>query len=186
MIGMLATLLLLLQEAEGAIESPTPSLLQPNAGLVIFTALAFGIVLVLLWKYAWGPIVNAMEERETKIEASLSEAERAMAQAKAIQADNQKALREAEQQAQTVLREAREEAERLRSEEVEKTRAQIRQLQAQAQEEIEQEKQNALSELRAEVADLAIQAASKILHENLDAERQRRLVNTFIDELPKN
>ena len=56
----------------------------------------------------------------------------------------------------------------------------------QAQAEIEREKDSALSTLRAEVADLAIQAAEKILEENLDAQRQRRLVENFLDELPKN
>ncbi|MEX0748243.1 MAG: F0F1 ATP synthase subunit B, partial [Rhodothermales bacterium] len=71
-------------------------------------------------------------------------------------------------------------------EEVEKTRAQIRQMKEQAEADIEREKQSALDELRSEVADLAIQAAEKILKENLDAGRQRKLVDRFIEELPKN
>lgn len=186
--------LLLLQEAAGAAaeaaqavpDAAPPSLLQPNVGLVVFTAIAFGIVLALLAKFAWPVIVDAMEERETKIDASLRQAETALAEAKKIQADNERARRESEQDAQRILREARENAERLRTEEVEKTRAQIRQLQEAAQEEIEREKQSALAELRAEVADLALAAASKVLGENLDEPRQRRLVENFIDELPKN
>ena len=167
-------------------DAPTPFLLQPNAGLVLFTTIVFLIVLWILGKYAWKPILGTLEERERSIEDSMTRAERALAEAKQIQADNAKARREAEQEAQRIMREARETAEQLRAEEIDKTRSQIRHMQEQAQAEIEREKQGALETLRAEVADLAIQAAEKILAENLDAQRQRRLVNDFIDQLPKN
>lgn len=179
---MPVALTLLLQAAE----PETPSLLSPNVGLAFFTAIVFLIVAFLLRRYAWGPIATALEEREHSIEESMTRAERALEEARQIQADNARARREAEQDAQRILREARESAEQLRADEVEQTRAQIRQMQEQAQTEIEREKQGALETLRAEVADLAIQAAEKILGENLDAPRQRRLVDTFIDQLPKN
>ena len=175
---MYLSLLLAAVQAEVP-EAPTPDLLAPNAGLVFWTAVTFGIVLFLLWRYAWGPIARALEEREDNISSSIQRAEKALAEAKQVQADNQKARREAE-------REARDSAEALREEEVEKTRAKIRQMQEQAQAEIEREKQGALEELREEVADLAIQAASKILKEDLDQDRQRRLVDDFIDDLPTN
>ena len=81
---------------------------------------------------------------------------------------------------------SREEAERLRSVEVDKTRAQIQQMQEAAQSEIEREKHSALNSLRQEVADLAISAAEKILRENLDADRQKRIVSDFLKDLPKN
>lgn len=171
---------------EAAPEAAPPSLLQPNVGLVIFTAFVFLIVAWLLRKYAWGPITTALEDRERNIEESITRAERALEEAKQIQADNERARREAEQEAQRLLREAREEAERLRADEAQKTREQIQHLRDQAQADIEREKDSALDELRAEVADLAIQAAEKILQENLDRDRQRRLVNHFIDDLPKN
>lgn len=161
-------------------------LLDPNFGLAIWITIVFSLLLFLLWKFAWGPITRALEERETTIDSSIQRAEKALLEAKSIQAENEKARREAEHEAQRILREARETAERLRGEEVEKTRAQIRQLQEQAQAEIEREKQSALDQLRAEVADLALLAAQKILQENLDADRQRKLVDRFIDDLPKN
>ena len=167
-------------------EAPTPDLLAPNVGLVFWTAVTFGIVLFLLWRYAWGPITEALEEREENISNSIQRAEKALAEAKQVQADNQKARREAEREAQRILREAREAAESLREDEVEKTREKIRKMQEQAQAEIEREKQGALEELREEVADLAIQAASKILKEDVDGDRQRRLVDNFIDDLPTN
>ncbi|WP_457652742.1 F0F1 ATP synthase subunit B [Rhodocaloribacter sp.] len=161
-------------------------LLSPNVGLIFWITVTFLLLLLLLRRYAWGPIIKALDTRERKIEESMARAEQALAEARKIQADNERARREAEQEAQRILREAREAAEHLRTEEVEKTRAQIRRMQEQAQAEIEREKQSALDALRAEVADLAIKAAEKILHENLDATRQRKIVDAFIDDLPKN
>ncbi|RMH62792.1 MAG: ATP synthase F0 subunit B [Bacteroidetes bacterium] len=161
-------------------------LLEPYAGLIFWKAIAFGLLLFILYRFAWGPITKALTEREQNIDMSLRKAEEALAEARQIQADNARARREAEQDAQRILREAREAAEKLRTEEIERTRAQIRQMQEQAQAEIEREKQGALQALRAEVADLAIQAAEKILAENLDPARQRRLVDDFINQLPRN
>jgi F-type H+-transporting ATPase subunit b len=161
-------------------------LLSPHAGLIFWKALTFLLLLYLLYKFAWKPITTALNDREKTIDSSIQRAEEALAEAKKIQADNQKARREAEQEAQRLLREAREQAEQLRDDEVQKTRAQIQQMRDQAQAEIEREKQGALDELRAEVADLAIQAAEKILEDSLDGSRQRKLVSDFIDDLPKN
>ncbi|MEM1043659.1 MAG: F0F1 ATP synthase subunit B [Bacteroidota bacterium] len=161
-------------------------LLSPNAGLIFWMALAFLTLFFLLRKFAWPFILGGVQEREQTIEDSLASAQKALAEAKQLSADNEKARREGEAQAQQILREAREAAEALRTEQVEKTRAQIRTMQDQAQAEIEREKQQALAELRTEVADLAIQAAEKILHANLDAPQQRKLVEDFIADLPKN
>ena len=162
------------------------NLLSPNFGLVIWLAIVFSILLVILKRYAWGPITSALEDRERTIDESIQRAEKALTEAKQLQADNERARREAEQEAQRLLRAAREQADHLRNEEVQKTREQIQHLRDQAQAEIEREKDSALNALRAEVADLAIRAAEIILQENLDAPRQRRLVETFIDDLPKN
>ncbi|MEX2400773.1 MAG: F0F1 ATP synthase subunit B [Rhodothermales bacterium] len=162
------------------------SLLEPNTGLIFYKTLVFGLLLLLLYRYAWKPITSALSEREETIDSSIKRAERALAEARQIQSQNEKDRREAEQEAQRLIREAREAADRARSEEIEKTRADIRRMKEQAEKEIEREKQSALNELRDEVAALAIQAAEKILQENLDAGRQRRLVDRFIDSLPKN
>ena len=161
-------------------------LLAPNAGLAFWILVTFIALMLILRRFAWGPITNALDVREKKIEESMDRAEKALAEARQIQADNDRARREADQEAQRIIREAREAAESLRSEEVDKTRAQMQQMQEQARAEIEREKQSALDTLRTEVADLAIQAAEKILQENLDEGRQRRIVDSFLDGLPKN
>jgi F-type H+-transporting ATPase subunit b len=158
-------------------------LLSPNVGLIVWITISFLILLALLRRFAWGPITSALTEREHRIADAMQRAEKALAEAKQIQADNDRARREAEQEAQRILREAREAAEHVRTSEVEKTRAQIQHLQQQAQDEIGREKQAALEALRTEVADLAIRAAEKVVQENLDAPRQRKIVETFLEGL---
>lgn len=162
------------------------NLLAPNAGLAFWFAVSFLIFMWLLKAKAWGPITAALEEREKRIEDSIQSADRALAEAKQIQADNMKARREADQQAQTILREARESADKIRTAEIDKTKQSILQMQETAKQEIDREKQKALLDLRAQVAELAIGAAEKILADNLDADRQRKLVDSFINDLRSN
>lgn len=159
-------------------------LLSPGVGVIFWTALSFTILLFILSKYAWKPITAALEEREKTIEDSITRAEKALEEAKRLQSDTDAARREAEKQAQAIMREAREEAERLRSAEVEKTRTQLQAMQAQAQADLERQRQQAIADLRKEVANLAVGAAGKLLGESVDDEKQHRLVNKFLDEMP--
>ncbi len=162
------------------------SLLSPNVGLMFWITITFLLLMFVLRRFAWGPITSALTTREQRIEESIRSAEKALEEARQIQADNTKARQEAEQSAQQILRDARTSADSLRSEEMEKTRSQIQRMQEQATAEIEREKEGALDELRTEVADLAIKAAEKILSESLDATRQRKLVDGFLKDLSKN
>lgn len=161
-------------------------ILSPNWGLIVWMSIAFFTLLMLLGKFAWPAIVGGIEERERRIETSLTEADRALAQAKQLQADNDAARRQSEQQAQVILREAREEAEALRSADIEKTRAELADMKESARADIEREKRQALAELRSEVAALAVTGAEKILKKEIDPATQSGLVDDFIAELPKN
>ena len=162
------------------------SLLEPNAGLIFYKVIVFALLLFLLRKFAWKPIVSALSEREETIDASIRQAERALEEARQTGEKNEEARRAAEENARRIMQDARAAAERVRTEDLEKTRARIRQMQKQAQDEIEREKQRALEELRDEVAGLAIQTAEQILEETLDTDRHRKLVNRFIEQLPRN
>jgi F-type H+-transporting ATPase subunit b len=161
-------------------------LLSPNVGLAFWLVLSFLILLGLLSKFAFPAILGGLKEREATIEESMARAERALAEAKQLQSDNETARRDAERQAQAILRDAREQADAQRAADVDKTRVEIARLNAAARADIEREKQQALVELRQEVSALAIGAAEKILGEVLDADRQRGLVDQFIADLPTN
>lgn len=162
------------------------SFISPSLGLIFWETVAFLIFLYVLYRYGWDPVTNALQEREEEIDSSIQRAEKALAEAKELQEENKQNRRKAEREAQRILREARESAQELREEEEARTREKIQQMQEQARTEIEREKQAALQELRDEVADLAIQAASKIVKKDLDADRNRELVNDFLDDFPKN
>ena len=162
------------------------NLLSPNVGLVIWLTIVFIALLFILRRFAWGPITSALEERERKIDDSIRRAEKALDESRHVQKENKRIRRDAELEAQRLLRATREEIERLRADELLRTREEIGQLHAQAQDEISRKKEEALQALRTEVADLAVQAAERILRANLDVQLQRGLVDSFLDELRTN
>jgi F-type H+-transporting ATPase subunit b len=161
-------------------------MLDLNPGLIIWTAITFLILLFLLRKIAWKPLLNALQSREEKIQSSLERAEKAKEEAERLLEENRTNLQGAEDQAHQVIREGRAVAEKLKNEILEKANASSRRMIEQAKEEIQREKDVALAELRREVVDLAIQVASKILGEELDERHHRKVVEDFLRELPKN
>jgi F-type H+-transporting ATPase subunit b len=161
-------------------------MLEPNLGLIVWTAITFFILLVFLGKFAWKPLLNDLQSREEKISNSLERAEKAKEEAERVLEENKKNLQRADEQAQQAIREGRTAAERLKNEILEKANASSRRMIEQAREEIQREKEAALNELRREVVDLAIRAAGKILGEELDERHHRKVIEGFLRELPKN
>lgn len=157
-----------------------------DAGLFWWELIAFIAFVYILGKFAWRPMLNALQERENSIRDSLDAAENAMKKAEKISKENEAALREAEIMAQKIRKEAVEEAELLRADRLEKAKKEADELVEHARSTIEQEKKRALLELRKEVADLAIKAASTIIDAELDAEKNRKLVDNFLKDLSKN
>jgi F-type H+-transporting ATPase subunit b len=158
-------------------------MLQLNTGLIIWTALTFGALLVVLRAYAWKPILNNLETREDTIRQSLERAEEAKREAERILEENKKNLAKAEEMAQQLLREARELSEKMRTESVSKAKVEGNKLLDKAREEIERDKQLAMTQLHGLVAELAIKAAEKILNETIDEAKQKKLVENFINSL---
>ena len=162
------------------------SLLSPNPGLIFWTAITFVIVLLILKKTAWGPILNALEEREKGIQSSIDRAHQAKYESEAILRKNRELLAKADAESDRIIREGKDFAEKLRADIAEKSQAEAQKMIASAKDEIEQEKRRALAELRNEVADLAFRGAEKIIKSNLDADTQKRIVDTMIQDLSTN
>ena len=160
-------------------------MLDINPGLILWTILTFVVVLVILRRTAWKPLLTALTEREDSIRASLHDAEEARTQAQKLLDENTKLMAAAEEQSQRIIKEGRDMAERLKAEILDKANAASHQLVVQAREEIQREKESALVQLRAEVADLAIIAAGKILDANLDPAKQRAIVDAAIRDINK-
>ena len=161
-------------------------ILSFNPGFAIWILISMIIFLTVMMKYAVPPIMKSLNEREAKIKDSLKSAEKALAKAEAISINNEKALRETEVKAQQIRKEAIEKAEVLRNERTAKAKDEATEIIEQAKNTIEQEKKLALTQLREEVARLAIQSASIILDEELDAKKNSKLVDKFIEDLSKN
>jgi F-type H+-transporting ATPase subunit b len=157
-----------------------------NPGLIIWTTVTFVVLAAVLAKFAWKPMLKMLGEREEKIRNSLEQADKARAEAAEMMKQNEKNLAHAEAEYQKMIREGKSLAEKLKDDIVAKAHQQAEQELARAGEEIQRNLESAKQQLRSEVADLAIQAAEKILDETLDETKQKKLVDKFINQLPKN
>ncbi|MHC1730905.1 MAG: F0F1 ATP synthase subunit B [Bacteroidales bacterium] len=163
------------------------SLASPAIGTIFWTTLIFLILLFLLWKYAWGPIMNAVKAREDMIHSALDSAEKAREEMKVLQADNEIILRKAREERDKILRDARLAYDRMMADAKEKSQSESDALVRRAKELIEREKVSAIAEVKREVAKLAIEVASKVVGETLksDAEQQK-LIERYINEIEAN
>jgi F-type H+-transporting ATPase subunit b len=161
-------------------------MLDPNPGLLIWTIITFLALLFVLRMFAWKPLLEALRKREEHVRNSIERAEQAKQDAERILEENRKQLANAEAESHRILNEGRALGDKLKSEIVEQANLQSRRMVEQAKQEIERDKEAALSQLRNEVATLAIKVAEKILDETLDENRQRKLVDAYLKELPKN
>jgi F-type H+-transporting ATPase subunit b len=148
------------------------------------TLVLFGLFAWVLGKYAWGPLLKIVGEREKTIRDHVDGAERAAAEAKQILAKHQEMLREAGREREHILKETMKEAEALRADLAEKSRGEAGRIVDRAREQIQREKEQAVAELRAQVADIAVEAASRIVKSSLSEESQRKLVDDYIKQLP--
>jgi F-type H+-transporting ATPase subunit b len=156
-----------------------------NLGLTIWTIVLFLLFAGVLTKFGWKPILAMIEEREKSIQDSVAGAQRASTEAQALLAQHQELVREAGRQREDVIKRAIADAEALRADLSAKARAESEQLVKKAREQIEREKTLAIQELRGQVADLAMAAAAKIVTTSLTPDAQKKLVQEFIDTLPR-
>ncbi len=154
-----------------------------NPGLIIWTLVVFGILLVVLWRLAWPAILRSVEERERRIQHQLDEAEKARAEAARFLEEQRQLLEHARAEAQEILARAKAVATKEREALLAKTREEQEQLLDRARREIEAEKEKAILALRKEAVDLAIAAASKLIEQQLDDDANRRLVLEYLASL---
>jgi len=169
--------------AQGGGEEGGGGLFDINAGLGVWTLLVFFGLLLILSKYAWGPILNAVEEREKGIKAALDEAAERNAEAAGLLEQHREQLQDARRQANELIAEGRAAGDTVRKEVEEKARAEAQAIVERARVEIERERDAALEVLRKEAVDLALAAASRLMQENLDQAKDRELVERYLDEL---
>jgi F-type H+-transporting ATPase subunit b len=158
------------------------ALFQINLFQVIIAATNFVVFLAIIWTFAFKPIARMLSERKERIEQGLRDAEQARKDREAAESERLAALQEARREANEILTRAQKVADESRQRDITATREEVERIRSRATADIEAEKQRAIGELRAEVADLALQAAGRVVGETMNDERQRRLVEEFLEE----
>ncbi len=153
-------------------------------GLTIWTAITFLLLLVLLSKFAWGPIVKMLDEREKSIRDAIEQAKKERLEAERLLAEQKSALNQAQREAADLAQKSKQEVEALRVDLTAKARKEADEMVASARKQIQDEKAKALAELKGQVADLAIDAARRLIQSSLDEKSQRALVEEYIAKLP--
>ena len=158
-------------------------MLSVSFGTVIWTTIAFLIVVFVLGKFAWPSILNSIKEREESIEEALKSAEKAKEQMRDLQESNEKLLAEARLERDKMLKEAREVKESMISEAKDKAGVEADKVIAAARESIKNEKTAAIAEIKTQVAELSVQIAEKILKAELSSTDKQ---NQFVEDAIKN
>lgn len=158
-------------------------LVTPGLGLIFWQTVTFLLVLFLLSKFAWKPIMSSLREREETIEGALRSAEQAKQEMLKLKADNEKLLDEARAERDIMMRKAQQNADAIVEEAKEKASAESSKIVENARLAIQSERQAALEDIRKQVATLSIEIAEKLLRNQLKEERaQRELVNQLVKE----
>ncbi|MBQ4230788.1 MAG: F0F1 ATP synthase subunit B [Salinivirgaceae bacterium] len=158
-------------------------LVTPQIGLLFWTVLIFLILVFLLAKFAWKPILKMVEERTKNIEDALNSAENAKKEMAGLKAENEQIMKEARAERDKIVREAREMKDKIIEESKETAKAEADKILAQARKLIDDEKRAAMNELKDQVASLSIEIAEKILTKELsDKKKQAELIDDILQQ----
>ena len=163
------------------------SLTTPAIGTVVWTTLIFTLFFLILSKFAWKPILNAVKARDEMIKGSLAAAEKAREDMTRLQSDNEAILRKAREERELILKDARDIRDKLISEAKDKATEEAEKIVEKARVNIESEKRKALSEIHDQVATLSVDIASKLLGEQLKKTgEQEKLIDNYLKEIGVN
>ena len=158
-------------------------LVQPDPGLFIWTILTFLVLLYLLARFAWGPLLKALEERQETIRKSLDDADQATQELKRLQQESAQIIAEARADAQSIVATSRAAAETVREDVKQKAKGEADALVRGAQRQIQIETARALQQIRHEVVDLSLAVASKLIKKNLTQEDNEALIQDSLAQI---
>ena len=158
-------------------------MVEVHGGPLLWSVVTFLLLLFVLKRVAWGPIISALETRENEIKEALNSAANARADAEKATADYESIKKEAQSEAQNLLSEAKAMKDKMISEAVQEAKIKADAELKNALELIDAEKAKAVKEIKTVVVDLSIQAASKLIDKNLDNADNKKFINETIDEI---
>ena len=152
---------------------------------MIWTVIIFVVLLIVLRKFAWGPLLAALDEREQNIKEALEQAQKTQRETELVLAENQRRTDEGFKRAEEIVQQARQEAEQMRQRMLEEAKAESRRVTEQGLRRIEAEQRAAMEEIRKMAGDLAIQAAGRLIQVSLSDQQQREIVDKFLADVPE-
>ncbi|MFV0266797.1 MAG: F0F1 ATP synthase subunit B [Draconibacterium sp.] len=162
-------------------------LVMPNPGTIIWMIIIFAIVLFILKKFAWKPILNALKEREESIAHALNSAEEAKKEVAGLKADNEKIITEARREKDAILKEAKELKDKIVAEAKEKAAQEAQKTIDEARQQIDAEKTAAINTIKKQVAELSVMIAEKVIRKELaEKGEQGKMVDGLIDDIKLN
>jgi F-type H+-transporting ATPase subunit b len=162
-------------------------LVKPDFGLVFWMTVSFLIVVFLMRKFAWGPILTMLKERESSIEEALNAAKKAKEEVASMKAENERILAEARNERDKILKEARDTKDAIVNEARTKAQVEGDRMINIARETINNEKMAAITELKNQVATLSIEIAEKVIRQQLSSdEKQKALVQDLLKDVKMN
>ncbi len=158
-------------------------LVQPDPGLFIWTIITFLVLLFLLAKFAWKPLMAMLDKREDMIRESLDNVEKAKDELERINAESGEMLAQAREEAQNILKQSKETAEKLKSDVLNQAEEKARLIRQEAEASIETAKDKALAEIKSEVVDLSLQIAGKLIRKNISAQENQDLIEQSLRQM---
>ncbi len=159
-------------------------LVSPGIGLIFWMTLSFGIVLFILKKFAWKPIMQSLKDREATIDDALNQANKAREEMKQLHFDNEKLLKEAKEERNAILKDARKVRDSVIEESKLKANEEANRIVESAKESIQNEKMAAITDLKNQIASLSIDIAEKILKQELSEDKkQEDYIKKLMDEV---
>jgi F-type H+-transporting ATPase subunit b len=159
------------------------ALIQVIPGLMVWTLISFGLTLIVLKRYAFGPIQKVIDERRDRIRQSIEEADRVREEARNLLAENQRLIAAGKAQAEAILAEARRVGDAQRERTLAEAHADLERRLEENRKAIEAENQRLVEQIRREVVELTLVAAEKVTGKVLDADDQRRLIDEAVSEI---
>lgn len=153
-----------------------------NGGDIIYQLIMFLILLALLKKFAWGPLMGIMKQRESHIANEINSAEESRVEAKKLLEEQRSLLKEARTEAQGLIESAKKQGDVQREEIITLARTEAERIKESAKLEIDQQKEKAVAAIREQVASLSVLIASKVIEKELSVEDQEKLINEYIQE----
>lgn len=158
-------------------------LVQPDPGLAIWTIVVFLVLLFLLKKFAWGPLLAALEERQAGIRKSLDDADTAKRELAELQSKTSALIGKARTEADAILSEARADGAKIRQELRDLAQKEAQTIKRDAQQQIQLERDRTVSELRREAVELSVMIASKLIRRNLTREDNAALIDEALQQV---